>query len=159
MIELRERTIETVRIYFEKSNTAEIKRVLPQKAQSVEEAIADFKKTQLPGATSYGRTVYVDDRYVGDVWCYCIDRKEEPNAMLSYCIFDTDYWNKGIATEALGLFMEEITERFQLQTLGAFTYASNKGSVRVLEKNGFALVEEFSEDGVLSMYYQKNMAK
>lgn len=159
MIELRERTIETVRIYFEKSNTAEIKRVLPQKAQSVEEAIADFEKTQLPGATSYGRTVYVDDRYVGDIWCYCIDRKEEPNAMISYCIFDTEYWNKGIATEALGVFVEEVTERFQLQTLGAFTYASNKGSIRILEKNGFELVEEFSEDGVLSVYYQKNMTE
>lgn len=159
MIELRERTAETVRIYFEKSNTTEIKRVLPQKAQSVEEAIADFEETQLPGATSYGRTIYVDDKYVGDVWCYCIDKAEEPNAMISYCIFETDYWNKGIATEALGLFIKEIVDKFQLQTLGAFTYAANKGSIRVLEKNEFVLVEEFIEDGVLSAYYQRNLTK
>lgn len=34
-----------------------------------------------------------------------------------------------------------------------------KKNDRVEGKNGFAPVEEFSEDGVLSMYYQKNMAK
>lgn len=157
MIELRERTVETVRIYFEKSNTMEIKRVLPQKAQSVEEAIADFERTQLPNAASYGRTIYVDGRYVGDIWCYCIDRNEEPNAMISYCIFDSGYWNRGIATEALCLFTEEIVSRFHFQTIGAFTYSSNIASIRVLEKNKFLLMEKFAEDGVLSEYYQKEL--
>ena len=40
-IELRERTEDTVAIYFEKAQDAEIKKFLPQKAQTLEEALED----------------------------------------------------------------------------------------------------------------------
>ena len=83
-IVLGERTEETVRVYFEKANQPEIKAMLPQKAQTVEEALEDYKETLLPSATSFGRTIVVDGKYVGDVWCYCIDKEDTPNAMLSY---------------------------------------------------------------------------
>ncbi len=43
-IVLGERTEETVRIYFEKAKQPVIKAMLPQKAQTVEEALEDFKK-------------------------------------------------------------------------------------------------------------------
>ena len=62
---LNDRTEETVRIYFEKSQQTEIKTMLPQKAKSVEEAVSDFYKTLLPDSTSYGRTIIVDNRYIG----------------------------------------------------------------------------------------------
>ena len=156
-ISLRERTAETVRIYFEKANTPQIKKLLPQKAKTVEEALADFEKTLLPDATSYGRTIYADDQYVGDIWCYCIDANEEPNCMLSYCIFEQDLWSKGIATKAVSLFAEEIRIKYAVKTIGAFTYAHNVASIKVLQKNGFQLVESFEEDGVLSCYLQQNV--
>ena len=38
-IVLGERTEETVRVYFEKANQPEIKAMLPQKAQTVEEGL------------------------------------------------------------------------------------------------------------------------
>jgi len=41
-ITLEKRTADTVKIYFEKANVPEIKKVLPQKARSVEEALADY---------------------------------------------------------------------------------------------------------------------
>ena len=153
-ISLGIRTADTVRIYFEKANRPEIKKVLPQKAQTVEEALEDFEKTLLPNAQSYGRTIYVDERYVGDIWCFGIDLNGEPNAMVSYCIFETDLWGKGIATEALRLFIEEISQTFNLKSLGAFTYSENIASVKVLEKNGFQVAEEFEEEGVWSKYLQ-----
>ena len=156
-IELRERTEQHVRIYFEKTCDPEIQAMIPQTAKTVEEALALFEKTLLPEATSFGRTVYADGVYVGDVWCYCIDPAEEPNAMLSYCIFDKALWNKRVATGAVGLFLEEITGRFNLKTVGAFTYCDNMPSVRVLEKNGFVKCEEFAEDGRLSAYFQKEI--
>ncbi len=155
-IELGRRTAETVAIYFDKANSEEIRRVLPQKAKTLEEALEDYEKTLLPDATSYGKTILADGHYVGDIWCYCMDLQEEPNAMISYCIFDAEKWNKGIASEALRLFMEEVTERFQLRTLGAFTYSSHTPSIRVLEKNHFNFIEEFEEDGIPSQYYQYN---
>lgn len=154
-IRLGDRTAETVRIYFEKAQNPIIKAVLPQKAQTVEEALRDFEKTQLPGASSYGRTVLADGRYVGDVWCCGIDRGDEPNAMLSYCVFEPDCWGKGIATEAVGLFLRDACAKYELNTVGAFTFSRNAASIRVLEKNGFALKEEFIEDGEKSRYYQR----
>ena len=153
-VTLQERTAETVAVYFEKANTPEIRQVLPQKAKTLEEALSDYRQTLLPGATSYGRTIYVGKQYVGDIWCYCIAPVEEPNAMVSYCIFDKACWGQGVATEALMLFVNEICEKFHLKSLGAFTYASNLASIRILEKNGFRIMEEFAEDGVLSRYYQ-----
>lgn len=156
MIELRERTESHVRIYFEKTRDAEIQSMIPQTAATVEEALENYRKTLLPDATSYGRTIYADGVYAGDIWCYCIDLNDEPNAMLSYCVFEKSLWNKGITTAALKAFLEDIVPRFGLKTVGAFAYCANIPSLRVLEKNGFEAVETFVEDGVESAYYQKN---
>lgn len=154
VITLGERTAETVRIYFEKANRPEIKKVLPQKAKTVEEALADYEKTRLPGATSFGQTILADGRYVGDIWCYCIDMEDEPNCMVSFCVFELESWSKGIATAALKLFIEAIRAKYGVKTIGAFTYANNLASISVLEKNGFSVMEEFEENGVLSKYLQ-----
>lgn len=154
IVELRERTADTVVTYFRMTRDPEIWRFLPQKAATVEEALADFTKTQQPGATSYGRTVYADGKYVGDIWCYCI-QEERPNTMISYCIFDKAQWNKGIASTALGLFLEEIKNKFNLKSVGAFTFCTNEASIKVLRKNGFEEMETFVEDGIASMYLEK----
>ena len=72
--------------------TADVAMPLDQYSNSktVEEALADYEETLLPNATSFGQTVYVDGKYVGDVWCYCIDMDDEPNCMLSFCIFELE---------------------------------------------------------------------
>ena len=153
-ITLEKRTADSVRTYFEKTNRPEIKQVLSQKARTVEEALEDYEQTLLPDAESYGLTVYVDGKYVGDIWCYCIDMDNEPNCMLSYCIFEPEYWSKGIATTAVKMFIQDICARYHVKTIGAFTFSHNQASIRVLEKNGFVVMEEFEEEGVLSKYYQ-----
>ena len=156
-VELKERTETHVRTYFARTRDPEIQARIPQTAETVEQAVADFEQTLLPGATSFGRTIYVDGSYVGDIWCYCIDLQEEPNAMVSYCLFEKEFWNKGVCTEALRQFELETVPRFGLKSLGAFTYCDNISSIRVLEKNGFAKMEEFTEDGRLSVYCQKEI--
>lgn len=156
-ITLGTRTAESAAIYFEKANNEAIRRVLPQKARTAEEAVADFHASQRPGAASYGRTILADGQYVGDVWCYCIDPSSTPNAMVSYCVFERALWGRGVASGALALFLAEIRRKYHLKTAGAFTFAENAPSIRVLEKNGFRLVEEFAEDGVSSRYYQINL--
>ena len=90
------------------------------------------------------------------MWCYGMDREGDPQAMVSYCVLEPSLWGRGAATEALRLFLEEIQERFGLERIGAFTYAENTASIRVLEKNGFRLLEAFSENGRESRYYQLN---
>ena len=156
-VELRARTEEHVRIQYDKIRDPEIWAMIPMTDKTLEEAIADYEKTQLPGAASYGRTIYVDGTYVGDVWCYCIDPEEEPNAMVGYCLLEKSLWGKGIATEALKQFLQDVSGRYGLKTLGCIAYCSNAASLRVMEKNGFKKIEEFAEDGVLSAYYQKEM--
>ena len=153
-IELKERYEEHVRIYFEKTRDVQIRQMLPQKCQTVEEAVEDYRKSLKPGAASFGRTIYADGKYIGDIWCYGIHEEEEPDAMISYCIFEKAFWGRGAATEALRLFLELIAEKFQVKTAGGFTFAANQSSIRVMEKNGFQLNEHFVEDGVESCYLQ-----
>lgn len=157
IVNLGNRTAETAAIYFEKTNNEAIRKVLPQRARTVEEAVVDFRASQLPGASSFGRTVLADGQYVGDVWCYGINRSGTPNAMVSYCIFEQSLWGQGIASKALKLFLLETARKYDLKTVGAFTFSENLSSIRVLEKNGFRLVEEFVEDGVSSRYYQLDL--
>lgn len=154
-VELQERTETHVRIQYEKIRDPEIWAMIPMTDKTLEQAIDDYKKTLLPNAASYGRTIYVDGAYVGDVWCYCIDPEEEPNTMIGYCLFEKRLWGRGVATEAVEQFLADAVARFGLKSVGAIAYSSNKASLRVLEKSGFSRIEEFVEDGILSAYYQK----
>ena len=154
-IELRERTPDHVRIYFERVQDPEIQQYLPRTVTSIQQALAGFENTQKPGATSYGRTIYADGDYVGDVWCYGIDLLETPQAMVSYCIFDKSYWGKGVMSRAFALFLSDISKRYGISHIGAFSFSRNIASVCVLEKNGFRILETFSENGVESVYLQK----
>lgn len=156
-ITLGERTIDHVRIYFEKTQNDTIRRMLPSDVTCIEQAIANFEQSLLPDATSYGRTVCCDGQYIGDIWCYCINPQETPNAMLSYCIFEQEFWNRGIACEAVSLFLKQLCQKYTLQTVGVFTFADNLASIRVLEKNGFTVRERFTENGRESCYLERSL--
>lgn len=151
-IELRPRGLAEAKLYFEKTDDPEISAMLPRGADSLEEAVAKYQESQKPGASSYGRTIAADGRYVGDVWCYGMEKGGDPEMMLSFCVFEKTLWGKGVATKAVELFLKEVEEKFGLETAGAFCYLRNRASLRVLEKNGFAVKETFVEDGVTSCY-------
>lgn len=153
-IELRNRTEAHVKEYFYGVQDAEIRRMLPIKAKSVEESLNDYYQSISPDSKSYGCTIYVDDTYVGDVWCYCIDLADNPHAMLSYCLFAKQYWGKGVATTAVKLFIKTIRTKLGITKIGAFTYNDNAASIGVLEKCDFQLVETFVEDGISSSYFE-----
>ena len=153
-ISLEERTAAHVSIYWHKTQDREIKALLPSSAQSEEQALELFRKSRSPESTSFGKVIFVDGQYVGDIWCYCIDEKDEKSAMLSYCIFEKTLWGQGIATGAAKLFLQEVFRRYNIEKIGAFTYSSNTASIRAMEKLGFHFVEEWEEDGVSSSYFE-----
>ncbi|MCD8143267.1 MAG: GNAT family N-acetyltransferase [Clostridiales bacterium] len=155
MIELKERTERHVKIYYEKTQDAEIKAFLPSSAQTLEDALRMYMETKSESAKSVGKTIYYNGAYVGDIWCYGL--WEEPDAMLSYCIFGKKLWGKGIATEAVRLFVEFLRNDYHIKTIGAFTYRDNGASIHVLSKNGFALMEQFEDDGRVSAYLEKTV--
>ena len=154
-IELRKRTADHVRVYFERTQDPEIQQSLPGTVTSIQQALANFVATQNPNSTSYGCTIYVDRGYVGDVWCYGIDVAQIPQSMISYCIFDKCYWGKGVMSRALGLFLSEISNRYGISHIGAFSFSENTASIRVLEKNDFCVKDTFLENGVKSVYLQR----
>lgn len=153
-IELRSRTEAHVKEYYHRIQDAEIRRMIPLKAQSLEEALNDYYYSISLNSQSYGCTIYVDDIYIGDVWCYCIDLADTPHAMLSYCLFAKQYWGRGIATAAVKLFVKAIRKEFGITQIGAFTYTDNAASIGVLENCGFQLEETFVEDGISSSYFE-----
>lgn len=153
MIELRDRTEEHVKIYFRETQDAEIRALLPSSAKSLEAALAMYHETQQPDAKSVGKTVYYNGEYVGDIWCYGLF-EDEPDAMLSYCIFEKALWGQGIATQAVKLFLKFMGEQYAVKTVGAFTYCDNIASQKVLTANGFQMLEAFTEDGRQSAYYE-----
>lgn len=81
-ITLGERTIDHVRIYFEKTQNDTIHRMLPSDVTCIEQTIANFEQSLLPDATSYGRTVCCDGQYI--VLLYQPTRNTKCHAQLLY---------------------------------------------------------------------------
>jgi RimJ/RimL family protein N-acetyltransferase len=77
------------------------------------------------------RTILVDGVVAGSVSRYY----DAGHAEVTYWI-DRAFWGRGIASEALRLFLSEVSER----PLYARAATDNAGSRRVLERNGFELV-------------------
>jgi len=151
---LKERLKEHVVTFWEKTQDEEIKRLFPFSTKSLEEALMLFKQSQKDNALSYGKVIYFEGSYVGDIWCYGIDESDEKMAMLSVVVFEKELWGKGIATEAAKVFIKEVLNKYHIEKLGAFTYSNNYGSIGLLEKVGFVEIDTFVEDGIESKYYE-----
>lgn len=154
-LELRPRGAAEVTTYFRKTDDPQITAMLPRTVTTLEQAMENFRQSQLAGAASYGRSIYFERQHIGDVWLYCLEPGEDPEAMLSFCIFEKTFWGQGLATRAVAQFLIEAEAKFHLNSIGAFCYAHNAASRRVLEKNGFQCVDVFTEDGVESCYYER----
>jgi RimJ/RimL family protein N-acetyltransferase len=85
-------------------------------------------------ATAIRRAVLVDDVVAGNMMSW---RSEDGRRLVGYWL-DREFWGRGVATEALRLFVTEIKER----PLFAYVASTNLGSARVLEKAGFVASEE-----------------
>lgn len=151
---LKPRTLEHVEIFFRKTQDAEIERLFPSNRITLNEAIKLFEESLKSNAKSYGKVIYIDNKYIGDVWCYGIDESEEKQAFVSIVIFDKTCWGQGIGKIALKEFCQLLFEKYDFKKLCAFTYCDNKRSIGTLENIGFKLIEKFKEDGVDSFYFE-----
>jgi RimJ/RimL family protein N-acetyltransferase len=92
------------------------------------------------------RTIVWNGEIAGNVLSW--SRNDE--RLVGYWI-GRDYWGCGIATRALAAFLDELTER----PLHAHVATSNLGSIRVLEKCGFALSGSAeTEGGIQELVYE-----
>jgi len=76
------------------------------------------------------RTIIADDALAGSVSCFEMDGLRSVGYWIA-----REHWGRGIATRALALLLAEIPQR----PLHARVARSNAASIRVLEKNGFAV--------------------
>lgn len=82
------------------------------------------------------KSILYDDQLVGHIAKFVMFDKPE----LTYWI-DRKFWGKGIATQALKLFLDEL----EIRPIYAAAAKDNLRSIRVLEKCGFKLIEEMKE--------------
>jgi RimJ/RimL family protein N-acetyltransferase len=97
---------------------------------------AEFDKrweTVMPDSRVIKRAVVVGGELAGDLCLFDREGRRE----LGYW-FGRRFWGKGLATEAVRLFLAEISER----PIHAVIAKHNAGSRRVAEKCGFELVGE-----------------
>ena len=153
-IKLKTRTADHVIVFWNKTRDEEIRKMFPISYDSLEEAISLFEESTKENATSYGKVIYYQGKYVGDIWCYSIDEIDEKMAMLSILIFKKEIWGKGIATEAIRDFCKEIFNKFDIEKIGAFIYSSNYASIGLLQKTRFVEIDTFLEDGIESKYFE-----
>lgn len=81
------------------------------------------------------RIVEVDGTFAGYVLSFVIEEAGVPEREVGYWI-DRGQWGRGVASAALALLLDEITER----PLWGRVAGDNVGSRRVLEKAGFVRV-------------------
>ncbi len=79
------------------------------------------------------QTILYGDQIAGSILKF--EQFGQPS--VSYWI-GQEFWGKGVMTQALGLFLEQVDER----PLYARAAKDNTGSIRVLEKCGFTIIGE-----------------
>lgn len=154
IVKLSDRTEEQVIEFFNKTQNEEIQRLFPFSVSTLEASMALYHKSLKADATSFGKTIIIDETYVGDVWVYGIDEEDERMAMLSIVIFDKNYWGLNIGPKVITEFLQIVFDKYQIDKVGAFTYAANTRSIRALEKSGYAFMASFVENHIESRYYE-----
>ena len=83
------------------------------------------------------RAIVVDGKIVGNI---SVEQKSDvycKDGEIGYLLL-TDFWSKGIATEAVCQICAEAFSELDIIRITGLVYAANIASARVLEKNGFA---------------------
>ena len=134
-VSLREVLLEDIPIFFGQQLEPEgtVMAAFPPRAR--EEHAAHWTKV-LADTTTVNRTIVADGHVAGNVVSWVQDGHREIGYWLGKA-----YWGRGIATVALTLFLDIVTER----PLQAWVAEHNLGSLRVLEKVGFTVAPEQPE--------------
>ena len=82
--------------------------------------------------------IFDDKFHVGNIEISNIDSTHK-RAEIAYVVGEKKYWGKGIGAFAISKIIELAITKYNLNKLIAGLAEGNKGSQRVLEKNGFIL--------------------
>lgn len=93
-------------------------------------ALLDFLSTWMFAPGTVARVILADGEVVGSLSCFDSDGLRTVGYWLA-----RSHWGRGIASQALKLFLDEIADR----PLHARVASTNHGSIRVLQKAGFTI--------------------
>ena len=88
--------------------------------------------------------IFCDNEFCGLAEMYGY-RDELHKVSVGYRLIER-FWGRGIATEALGMMIRYIFDETDIEIITASTMIENRASARVLEKNGFTLVESGADE-------------
>jgi RimJ/RimL family protein N-acetyltransferase len=131
-VELREVTETDLPVFYEHQREPEANRMADFPRREREAFMAHWAKI-LGDETIVKQTIVFQGRVAGNVVSWVQSGERE----VGYWI-GQEFWGKGIASRALRLFLEQVTER----PLYAHVAKHNLASRRVLEKCGFRLYGE-----------------
>ncbi|MFK7885183.1 MAG: GNAT family N-acetyltransferase [Phycisphaerales bacterium] len=94
-----------------------------------EDAFVAFWESVLADPSVVAKVIVVDEAVIGNISCFEMDGQDS----VGYWV-DRAFWGRGVATAALTLLLEQVPTR----PLHARVARSNLGSIRVLERCGFA---------------------
>ncbi len=121
----------------------------PYTYEEAEKFIHQCENAEMDKAIIYA--IIIDGAAVGSIGAFKKDDVYKKTAEIGYWLA-TDYWGRGIITDAVGKLVNEVFQRLDVVRLEAGVFAGNNASCRVLEKNGFTL------EGVLRKSIFKNGA-
>jgi RimJ/RimL family protein N-acetyltransferase len=139
MIYLRDILENDLAIFYEHQRQPEANRMAGFTPRNRKKFMEHWKKI-LNNPDIIKKTIVHDRKIAGNILCFRQDDKQ----LIGYWL-GKEFWGRGIATEALALFLEKIPFR----PLYAYVVAHNIGSIRVLEKCGFELVHEIVKEHTL----------
>jgi RimJ/RimL family protein N-acetyltransferase len=132
-VELREAIDEDLPILFEHQRDPGANEMAAFPARDWAAFVSHAARIQVdPTATN--RTIVVDGQVVGSIGCWVEESGERD---VGYWL-GREFWGRGYATRALAILLGVVTDR----PLHARVAKHNIGSLRVLEKCGFAIVGE-----------------
>ena len=141
-VRLRDATHDDLPIFYEQQRDPVASRMAAFASRDLDAFMEHWTGRILGDETGVAKAVLVDGRVAGNVLAFDHDGRRE----IGYWI-GREFWGRGVATRALAAFLGEVRDR----PLYAGVAKHNVASVRVLEKNGFEIVDEPVEpaaDGV-----------
>ena len=130
-VELRPVTDADVEVFYEQQLDPEARRVAVFPLRDHDTFTTHWRERILAEEANYAWTIVADGEVAGHMLSFERDGKREVGYWLGRA-----YWGRGIATAALAALLREVTVR----PLYAYVVRSNVGSIRVLEKCGFATI-------------------
>jgi RimJ/RimL family protein N-acetyltransferase len=130
---LREVLPEDLPILFENQRDPDAVRMAATHPRDHETFMEHWKTNVIGNASVVARTVVHEGEVAGTANTF----ERDGRRLVGY-FFGKNYWGKGIATQAVRDLLAVDTSR----PLFAFVAKHNRGSIRVLEKNGFVQIEE-----------------